>query len=141
MQQVQDAKYSVDLVPYMGMYRADCECSWCMDRKNKKSTRFDFRNDPESRKKHKSSQSGAQSSGSMTSTRLEHETEDEMMDKVAGKGVSVVQLPGHQRPWKTQTYAVRFGVLKEVVDKLNGGTPTVDAFANCENARFSRYLG
>ena len=77
----------------------------------------------------------------MTSTRLEHQSEDEMMDKVVGKGVSVVQLPGHQRPWKTQTYAVRFGVLKQVVDKLNGGTPTVDAFANYENARFSRYWG
>lgn len=130
---IQQMKVKVDLIPYMGMYGPGCNCSWCLDRKMKQGTEKDL--------KHKRSVVLEDESGAQSSRAEEMTAKDKALDKTLRRGVSAVQLPGKERQWKTQTYAVRQGVVNDILSKMNAGVPSIDAFANKENARFDRHWG
>ena len=41
--------------------------------------------------------------------------------------------------WKTSDYAVAPGIVQQIVDRLNAGTPQVDCFATGQNKRFPQF--
>jgi hypothetical protein len=104
--QIKQLDVEMDLIPYMGMYDPGCNCSWCLDRKMKQDTEKDLKH---KRRVHLGDQSAAQSSRAE-----EMAAKDKSLDKTLQRGVSAVQLPGRETHWKTQTYAVRQGVVNDV---------------------------
>jgi hypothetical protein len=59
-------------------------------------------------------------------------------DYMLRRGVSVAVA---QRNWASEEYAVRKQFIKDILMRLNCGTPTVDAFATMKNRRWTQHWG
>lgn len=66
----------------------------------------------------------------------EEEIDDQ--DTMLQRGVSVAVAPDN---WASEHYAVRKQFIKDIMMRLNCGTPSVDAFATMKNRRWTQHWG
>jgi hypothetical protein len=64
--------------------------------------------------------------------------EEEQQSRLLSRGVSIVSTRGN---WKSEQYAVRQPFVKDIIMRLNVGTPVVDAFATAKNKRWAYFWG
>ena len=66
--------------------------------------------------------------------------EDEEAAKYWARGISTVKTADGLK-WKTQRYAVRSEVMRQILFRLNEEAPKIDAFADAHNNRYRRFWG
>ena len=119
----------VNLDDYFGLYDKNCHCHAC------KLRRHDHQEELARKAR-------------VGAVMYVSDEEDDVSDMLLQHGLSAATVPEQTlrysrtgRDWVSQRYAVKFGVMRDMIFRLQCGDPVVDAFADRSNHRCQRYWG